>query len=152
MFYIQRQPDDPEPGPEDDDDEEALNFVFDGTVRYAASYASEGRSHITALRELVEQALGGTGDAAALSNAITALVLRVDKAMLHFQQTAQKSPDSAEFCTRSIEAYGRAREALLYIHTWLEDPRPEYLTQGMTSLERAVSDVDGLVEEESNKS
>jgi hypothetical protein len=149
MYYIQRGDDDPDRQVQDDDDEEVLDFVFDGTIRYASSYASEGRSQIKVLRELVEAALAGAGDPVALGSAVQSLMARVDKAIVHFQQCGQKKPELGEFCARNVAAYQAAHEALAYLANWLSDPRSDYLTNGMLALERAVADVDALVSEES---
>ena len=136
---------------QDDEEDEVLDFVFDGTIRYAVSYASSGREFIVELRDIVEAFLVGQGSPEALDRATATLMNKVDAAQSYYAGRMRNSPALAEFCARNIATYQRARDALEYMRRYLSDPVMENITRGMTNLELAVADVDKLVEEDQSR-
>lgn len=140
----------PDGSASDDEDLPAIDFVFeDGVIRTPSIQSHGGRTKIIALRELVDQQVQGCGDPFALKAAIQALINSVGGVLPHFEQTAERHPEHADECRRSIAAYTNARDALQHMLEWFNDQsRIAPLTQGLAWLESAVADVDALVAEE----
>ena len=71
-------------------------------------------------------------------------------------QTIQIKKDAKKkvFWERNVACYERANDALNRMHAYIDEPdhRQDYLTQGMTALEGAVSDIGALVAEEAEAS